>query len=317
MLRSSRRSRPASSCAPGWTGSSSRKASGSIRETPCLHVREPLVAVELQGAHAPGDQAVRRGPQRVGADAERDERPVLGDERRRPRVRPRQPKSLVAEADDDALVLVGPDGGADQVDRRGAQERRDEDRGRVVVDLLGRADVLQDAAAQDRDAVGEGQRLDLVVRDVERRHAERSVRGRRSPSAARCAGPRRGSTGVRPSGRCRAAGSAHGPSRRAGAGHRTAWRARGEGSPRCRARATARRSARRRPPSCRPRPPAGRRCCRGRRGAGRARRAGRPWRGRARAAGDGWRSGRSSRSSPEVIVLQAGDHPQDRRLAAP
>ena len=37
----------------------------------------------------------------------------------------------------------------------------------LVVDGLGVGELLDDAAAHDRDAVGEGQRLDLVVGDVD------------------------------------------------------------------------------------------------------------------------------------------------------
>ena len=43
---------------------------------------------------------------------------------------------------------------------------------RLVVELLGRADLLDDAAAHDRDPVAEGHRLGLVVGDVDRGRAE-------------------------------------------------------------------------------------------------------------------------------------------------
>ena len=43
---------------------------------------------------------------------------------------------------------------------------------RPVVERLGDVELLQDAVAHDGDAVAERHRLDLVVRDVDRRHLE-------------------------------------------------------------------------------------------------------------------------------------------------
>ena len=70
-------------------------------------------------------------------------------------------------------VFGGPAGGGQrarrqQVHRRRADEARDEGRGRPVVDVLGRADLLDAAMVQDDDAVRQRHRLDLVVRDVDR-----------------------------------------------------------------------------------------------------------------------------------------------------
>jgi hypothetical protein len=56
-----------------------------------------------------------------------------------------------------------------EVHGRRADEARDEEVDRVVVQRLRRVDLLQHAQAHDRDAVAEGQRLGLVVGDVDRR----------------------------------------------------------------------------------------------------------------------------------------------------
>ena len=61
------------------------------------------------------------------------------------------------------------DGGPDDVHRRRPDELGDEQVGRRVVELLGRAELLEHALAQDRDAVAHRHGLDLVVGDVERR----------------------------------------------------------------------------------------------------------------------------------------------------
>ena len=56
-----------------------------------------------------------------------------------------------------------------------ADEVGDERRRRVAVDLHRRADLLDHAVVHDDDAVGHRERLFLVVRDHDRRHAERSL----------------------------------------------------------------------------------------------------------------------------------------------
>ena len=53
-----------------------------------------------------------------------------------------------------------------------ADELGDEQVGRLVVELLRRVDLLQEPVAHHGDAVAERHRLDLVVRDVDRRHLE-------------------------------------------------------------------------------------------------------------------------------------------------
>ena len=60
----------------------------------------------------------------------------------------------------------------DQVHARAPEEVRDERVGRPGVELLGRGDLLQPALAHDGDAVAHRHRLDLVVRDVERRRRQ-------------------------------------------------------------------------------------------------------------------------------------------------
>jgi hypothetical protein len=60
----------------------------------------------------------------------------------------------------------------DHVHGRGADEARDEEVGRPVVEHLRPVHLLEDAVPHDGDAVAHGHRLDLVVGDVDRRHAE-------------------------------------------------------------------------------------------------------------------------------------------------
>ncbi len=55
-----------------------------------------------------------------------------------------------------------------QVHLRGADERRDEHIGRLGEHFMRRGDLLDDAVAHDRDAVGHRQRLELVMCDNHR-----------------------------------------------------------------------------------------------------------------------------------------------------
>jgi hypothetical protein len=59
-----------------------------------------------------------------------------------------------------------------EVHRWRANEGRDERVGGVVVDLGGRADLADAPSVQHRDPVAEPHRLDLIVGDVDRRHAD-------------------------------------------------------------------------------------------------------------------------------------------------
>ena len=74
---------------------------------------------------------------------------------------------------------VGPRSGgaveAEEVHRRAADEARDEEVGGFVVDGLRRVELLDDPAAHDGDAVGERERLDLVMGHVDHGVAEAGV----------------------------------------------------------------------------------------------------------------------------------------------
>jgi len=59
-----------------------------------------------------------------------------------------------------------------QVHRRRTDEPGDEDVGGMVVDVLRRADLLQDTFREHGDPLAERDRLDLVVGHVDRRHAD-------------------------------------------------------------------------------------------------------------------------------------------------
>ena len=62
--------------------------------------------------------------------------------------------------------------GLDEVHRWAADEMGDEEVDGVVVDELRVVELKQPAAADDGDAAPDRHRLDLVVRDIDRRHAE-------------------------------------------------------------------------------------------------------------------------------------------------
>ncbi len=66
----------------------------------------------------------------------------------------------------------------DEIHRRRADERGDEQVRRLAEQPLRRVELLEHAVPQDGDALAEGHRLDLVVRDVERRDAEPIVERR-------------------------------------------------------------------------------------------------------------------------------------------
>ena len=70
------------------------------------------------------------------------------------------------DADRQAVGVFG-ETAADEIHGRRADETRDEARARVIVERAGRADLLDKPVAHDDDAIGEGHRLDLVVRDVD------------------------------------------------------------------------------------------------------------------------------------------------------
>ena len=59
-----------------------------------------------------------------------------------------------------------------EIHRRRADEARDEPRRRLVVEVVGRADLLDPAVVHHHDPVGQRHRLDLVVGDVDRGGAD-------------------------------------------------------------------------------------------------------------------------------------------------
>ena len=76
------------------------------------------------------------------------------------------------------MTCVAVAGDVDEVHRRAADEPGDEQLLRVVVQLLGRPDLLELALVHDRDPGAHRHRLDLVVGDVDRGRAEALVEAR-------------------------------------------------------------------------------------------------------------------------------------------
>ena len=128
---------------------------------------------------------------------------------------------LGAEQDLDAPGAVRQPA-AQEVHRRRADEARHEHVGRLVVELLRRADLLQPAVAHDRDAVAHRHRLGLVVGDVQRRRPELLVQARdvRAHLDAQLGVEVRQRLVHQE--RLRARARSRAPARRAGAGRRTA-----------------------------------------------------------------------------------------------
>jgi hypothetical protein len=84
-----------------------------------------------------------------------------------------EPDGGRAEPHGQVAVVVGADDLADgQVHRRGADEAGHEDVGRVVVQVLGVADLLEDPGLHDRDPVAHGHGLGLVVGDIDGGHVQ-------------------------------------------------------------------------------------------------------------------------------------------------
>ena len=126
------------------------------------------------GAGGLDDHDGRGGAGRVeaeGVGADPVDRLVAGREGNSDGERP----GAVAGDVEDGCVAGAADLAVEKVHRRGADEGGDEGVGRAVVELERRADLLDIAVAHDDDAVGHRHRLDLVVRDVDRRGAEALV----------------------------------------------------------------------------------------------------------------------------------------------
>ena len=72
-----------------------------------------------------------------------------------------------------AVALLEP--GRNEVHSRRADESCDEDGGRLAVDHVGRADLLDTAVAHHDDPIGKRHRLHLIVRDVDHRRLDSLV----------------------------------------------------------------------------------------------------------------------------------------------
>ena len=80
-------------------------------------------------------------------------------------------QAVLAEARPERAVLAG-ELGDDEVHRRRADELRDEQIARPLVEHLWRVHLLQQAVPHHRAAIAHRHRLDLIVRDVDGRHSE-------------------------------------------------------------------------------------------------------------------------------------------------
>jgi hypothetical protein len=70
------------------------------------------------------------------------------------------------------MERVSGDLAVDEVHGRRADEAGDEEVGGTIVDGLRRVELLDGAAVHDGDPVGERHGLDLVMGDIDRRHAK-------------------------------------------------------------------------------------------------------------------------------------------------
>ena len=144
-----------------------------------LEVHHHLRAERLAKSHGSRETAVGRrvGRERrvlevLGPNPEDD----VGADVRLERVTGRE--RLVVERDrvragrGDEVPVRAAEPGLDHVHRRRADEAADEEVDGPVVELLRVGDLLELALAHHRDAVAHRHRLDLVVGDVDRRHAE-------------------------------------------------------------------------------------------------------------------------------------------------
>ena len=120
----------------------------------------------ISGASAASSRSSGRMPRTTVA-------PDVGRERRARRRGARRRAQRAGRRATASTVAVGAlERGLDHVHRRAADEAGDEQVDRAVVELLRRRDLLQLALAHHGDAVAHRHRLDLVVGDVDRRHAE-------------------------------------------------------------------------------------------------------------------------------------------------
>src|SRR5262249_50237513 len=108
----------------------------------------------------------------LGADAEADRAACVARERRALARHLRRDDELLRADERHEIAVARIEPSLDEVHRRAADEAPDEEVRRVVVDVLGMARLLEDAVAHDGDPVAHRHRLDLVVRDVDRRCLE-------------------------------------------------------------------------------------------------------------------------------------------------
>src|SRR3954471_12815549 len=128
------------------------------RATFALALEQPVIALEDAGDDLCAEACVAKVDP-LGANANGDG-PAAPDRRRR-----------APRADNQSPWRTGP------IDRRGkvvglSQKLRDEGRGRLLISLLRRADLLDPALAHHHDAVGQRHRLVLVVGDEDRGGAD-------------------------------------------------------------------------------------------------------------------------------------------------
>ena len=199
-----------------------------------------------------------------------------------------------------------------QVHRGAPDEAADEEVDGPVVELLRRRDLLQLALAHDRDAVAHRHRLDLVVRDVDRRDAELAT-GCRLISARVCtrslASRFESGSSMRKALRLADDRAAHRHALALAARERAGLLA--SGARRGRGCARPPRRACRSPPSASCAPSGRTRCCRRPTGAGRARSSGRPWRCRGPSAGTWF----TTRSPMRTVPSEISSRPATMRSA--
>ena len=143
----------------------------------CTMISEPSASRQLDVPRRRRSAGVSGGERGVlevlGPDAEDDLRAVVGGEA--PDALRASSASIASDcvADRRGEAAVAPlERRLDHVHRRAADEAADEEVDGAVVERLRVGDLLELALAHDGDAVAHRHRLDLVVRDVDRRHAE-------------------------------------------------------------------------------------------------------------------------------------------------
>ena len=82
--------------------------------------------------------------------------------------RGRQRKPRAVAEDDGATLGAVFHAARNKVHRRGADKARDEQRRRLIVDILGRTDLLDAAVMHQHNPIGQRHRFHLIVRDINR-----------------------------------------------------------------------------------------------------------------------------------------------------